>query len=153
MEVRNCRRCGEMFVYVGRDICPHCREEDERDFDRVREYLRQYPRADIQELHRETGVEKEKILGFLREGRLEVDKDSARSVLNCRICGTPISRGRICMDCLQKFKQSQAGGAERELDYENRLPGSSSKNSRMYIKDIWAKKGRNYDRRSKFGEE
>ena len=70
-------------------------------------------------------MEKEKILGFLREGRLEVDKDSARSVLNCRICGTPISRGRICMDCLQKFKQSQAGGAERELDYENRRPGSS----------------------------
>lgn len=146
MEVRNCRRCGKMFIYVGRDICPRCREEDERDFDRVREYLRHYPRADIQELHRETGVDKEKILNFLREGRLEIDRDGISSVSQCRICGRPISQGRICLKCLEKFKQPLPG-REGELDYENRRPGSSG---RMYIKEIWDKKGRDYGKKGRF---
>lgn len=146
MEVRNCRRCGKMFVYVGRDLCPECREEDERDFDRVREYLRRHPRADIEELHQETGVEREKILGFLREGRLEVDRDGISSVYRCRICGKVISHGRICLDCLEKFKKPLPG-KEGELEYENRRPGSS----RMYIKEIWDKKGRNYDKKGKLG--
>lgn len=132
MEVRNCPRCGKMFVFVGRKICPDCREKDERDFDRIREYLRSHPGANLEEIHEGTGVEKEKVLEFLREGRLEVRKNGITAVRKCEVCGRVISRGRICDDCVQQFKSPLKRGNSREV----------GKRSRMYITEIWEKKGR-----------
>ncbi|NLJ34501.1 MAG: MerR family transcriptional regulator [Firmicutes bacterium] len=112
MEVRNCRRCGKMFVYLGRDVCPQCRAEEEQEFEEVRDYLRKSPYADLEELHRETGVKKETILSFLREGRLEVLDTSLGGLGRCRICGTKISQGRICQECLRSFKVPPKKGKE-----------------------------------------
>ena len=104
MKIRNCRRCGKVFVYMGRDLCPQCRAEEEQEFEQVREYLRENPYAGIEELHRETGVEKEIILSLLREGRLEVIDSPLGGIGRCKICGEKIPQGRICPKCLQSFK-------------------------------------------------
>ncbi len=71
-ELRNCIRCGRPFVYYGgKPICPECKEELERDFLKVYNYLRDHPRARIKEVAEETGVDEEDILDFIDEGRIE----------------------------------------------------------------------------------
>lgn len=134
MKVRNCRRCGKMFVYVGRDVCPQCRAEEEEEFEQVREYLRNNPYADIEELYEKTGVKKETILSFLREGRLEVLDSSLGGIGRCRICGKRIPQGRICQECLQSFKVPPKKGRElagRDLE-EDRGKDSRRLGGRMY---------------------
>ena len=40
MNVKNCRKCGKVFNYIGgMPICPQCREELEKKFDTVKEYI------------------------------------------------------------------------------------------------------------------
>ena len=41
MNLRNCRQCGQVFNYMaGNMICPKCREEAEKKFQEVKDYLR-----------------------------------------------------------------------------------------------------------------
>ena len=115
MDIRNCKRCGLIYVYDGFDICLKCRQKDEEDFKKIKEYLDEYPGANIAEVERETGVESKKIIEFLKEGRLEV-ADDANILLSCERCGTSIRTGRFCEKCaveMQKeFKQSIGGGRD-----------------------------------------
>jgi phage FluMu protein Com len=50
-DVRNCRRCGKIFNYIGgQPLCPACRQLDEEDFKRVKEYLYHNPGAVLSEV-------------------------------------------------------------------------------------------------------
>ena len=128
MEVRNCARCKKMFVYVGRKVCPDCRELDQQDFDRVRQFLQKTPSANLDVVHEGTGVDREKILEFIREGRLEVKKDGFGAINKCEICGTTLEHGRICDICLRQFKQSYSG-----IESKGSVGGLDR--GRMYISD------------------
>jgi len=96
MAVKNCVKCGKLFVYVNRNVCPECVEQEEKDYNAVREYLKEHPGAHVEEIGRETGVEENLILRFLREGRLIT---TAPAQLECLSCGAPISYGRLCEKC------------------------------------------------------
>jgi len=113
MDVRNCSRCGSIYAYDGFNICLKCRREDEEDFKKIKEYLDEYPGANISEVESETGVNSKKIIEFLKQGRLEVG-DEANVILSCERCGAAIKTGRFCEKCtieMQKeFKQSIGGG-------------------------------------------
>ena len=72
-EIRNCQKCRKIFMYsTGPHICPACREIEEKDFERVRVFVRDYPGATIQEVAQATEVSMQLIYRFLKEGRLEV---------------------------------------------------------------------------------
>ncbi|HHV95880.1 MAG TPA: MerR family transcriptional regulator, partial [Clostridiaceae bacterium] len=72
-DVRNCKRCGRIFNYIGGvQLCPHCREEDEEDFKRIKRYLFENPKATVSEVASELNISIEKIKKFLREERLEI---------------------------------------------------------------------------------
>ena len=44
-DVRNCRKCGKIFNYIGGvPICPACREKEEEDFQRIRIISMRIPR-------------------------------------------------------------------------------------------------------------
>lgn len=118
MDIRNCTRCGKIYQYDGFKICPTCRREDEEDFLKVREYLYDYPGANLQEVHEATGVATSKIIEFLRQGRLEVAEDS-NLILQCEKCGTSIKTGRYCDKCALELK--------RELSSAINRPGSPIK--------------------------
>lgn len=50
MNVRNCRKCGRVFNYVvGPVICQQCKEELEKKFQEVKNYVRENPGANIME--------------------------------------------------------------------------------------------------------
>ena len=68
--LRNCPKCGRVFAYVGRGICPRCLEQEEEDFKLVRTYIRENPGATIIEVSEATEIDEQTILRFLKEGRL-----------------------------------------------------------------------------------
>ena len=112
MDIRNCTRCGKIYQYDGFKICPTCRREDEEDFLKVREYLYDYPGANLQEVHEATGVAISKIIEFLRQGRLEVAEES-NLILQCEKCGTSIKTGRYCDKCALELKRELSSAINR----------------------------------------
>lgn len=118
-EVRNCRRCGKLYNYIGgQPICPDCKEKDEVDFKRVKEYLYQNPGATMSEVSTVLDVSMEKIRQYLRDGRLEIVGDEGNFVLECESCGKSIRTGRYCDACsvdLQRNLKSTAKQMDQSI--------------------------------------
>lgn len=99
-DVRNCRKCGKIYNYIGGSpICPVCRQLEEEEFKRVKDYLYQNPGASITQVSTELEISIELIRRFLKEGRLEIVGDCANMVLECEVCGKSINSGRYCVEC------------------------------------------------------
>lgn len=117
MNIRNCSRCKKIYQYDGFKICHSCRQDDEKDFQTVKEYLDQHPGANISNVVDETKIETKKIIEFLREGRLEI-VGGGNIVLECEKCSTPINTGRFCDKCTaglqQELGQAMGGSKERK---------------------------------------
>jgi len=108
MELRNCPVCGKLFVYVHRNLCPDCLKRDEEDYEKVREFINNNPRATIEEASEGTEVPVKKILEYLKEGRLILQTNNVNIILNCEMCGEPILTGRLCAKCSSKLKRNFA---------------------------------------------
>lgn len=99
-DVRNCRKCGRIYNYIGgAPICPTCKQDEENDFQKVKEYLYDYPGASLTQVSTELDISVEKIKRFLKEGRLEITNDEGNLVLECENCGKAIKSGRYCEAC------------------------------------------------------
>jgi len=96
MPLANCKECGKLFVKISSDICPECQKKEEEDFNRVREYLKTHPNANLQEIIDATGVSEAKVSKFIRAGRLSIKP-------TCESCGKPIDSGRFCPECRLKL--------------------------------------------------
>ena len=138
MNLRNCSRCGNVYVYDGFNICLNCRRSDEEDFQKVKEYLEENPGANVIEVSEGTGVETKKIIQFLKEGRLEI-RDDKNIILTCERCGKPIKTGRFCDKCaielqreinetiLSNSQISQNGRMKEKIRIVDRHRGKSNK--------------------------
>lgn len=98
-ELRNCLGCDRLFVYVGSNLCPKCIAKEEDEFTLVRRWVRDHPGASIIETAEATGISQEKILRFLRDGRLISRGLKASSAFQCERCGILINEGRLCREC------------------------------------------------------
>ncbi|NPV28898.1 MAG: MerR family transcriptional regulator [Firmicutes bacterium] len=101
--MRNCPECGKVFAFVTRNLCPDCLEKEEISFQRVEKYLEENPGATVLEVSRATGVSEQKIVSFLREGRLI---PAGQPLLECERCRKPISSGRFCPECRAALSSS-----------------------------------------------
>ncbi|MHB8171468.1 MAG: flagellar protein [Thermincolia bacterium] len=123
MTVKNCVKCGKLFMYVNRNVCPDCVEKEEQDYNKVRDYLKEHPGARVEEIGRETEVEEGLIMRFLREGRLIT---MAAPELECLSCRAPILHGSLCEKCskavshdievVQREKQATDQAKHKERD-------------------------------------
>ncbi len=135
-DLRNCKECGRLFGFVGRNICGKCQEKEEEEYMVVRRYVRDHPGATVFEVAEDTGVEEEKIINFLKDGRLQ--SKGLEMTLKCRNCGASIMSGDYCYSC-----QVQLQGKLDSALSKRRLPGgdapppdkSPKKGDRMHIKD------------------
>ncbi|NLJ89542.1 MAG: flagellar protein [Clostridiales bacterium] len=99
MDVINCKRCGNIFNYfVGEKICPTCKNKLNEQFDTVKDYIYNNPKASIQEVSRECDVSMAQITKWVREERLEFTEDSLVGI-ECERCGVSIRTGRYCKSC------------------------------------------------------
>ncbi|HOA79460.1 MAG TPA: MerR family transcriptional regulator [Defluviitaleaceae bacterium] len=136
MQVRNCIRCGKLFNYIGKPICYECIQQDEKDFEKVKEYIYDHPKATITEVSKQTGVSVKKITKFLREERLEV-VDGSVGWLTCESCGADINTGRFCKECTLKLKNnlSEFSSLNDDKDKEDILDiKKTNYNSKMHLR-------------------
>lgn len=99
MDVKNCRKCGKLFNYLGgQPICPACKEELEKKFDQVKTYIRENPSASIPQICEECEVDTNQLQQWIREERLVLSSDSPVGI-PCEKCGAMIHSGRYCEKC------------------------------------------------------
>jgi len=121
-ELRNCRECGKLFVGAS-PTCPECRAAEDALFDRVRGHLAEHPAASVQETCEATGITPGKLRHFVEEGRLVM---AASAGLTCKVCGVPLTTGRLCEDCQEELRRAgerSAKAARKGGFYSRRMTG------------------------------
>ncbi len=99
MNLRNCARCGKMFNYIGgQPICEACKKALEDDFQKVKQFIVDNPRAGLRQISDECEVTTKQIQQWIREERLMFTSDSPIQ-LQCENCGELIQTGRFCAKC------------------------------------------------------
>ncbi len=138
MNLKNCPQCGKLFAADGsHKICPVCRRDEEGDFNKVKEYLWDNPHATIEEVHEDTGVERETIIKFVREDRLIAEGIELDLILECERCGAAISHGRFCENCQQELIDGfnpDLKRKDKKKEKEKRDPEEESK-GQMFMAD------------------
>lgn len=129
-DVRNCKKCGRIFNYIGgTQICYTCRQTEEEDFQRIKKYLYENPGATITQVSTDLEVSIEKIKRFLREGRLEITGDDGNMILECENCGKSIKSGRYCYECertLTSVLKTTASQMRSDMSSSREASGQSS---------------------------
>lgn len=122
-EFKNCKICGRVFTSViNEDLCRNCREMEEKEFNRVKEYLYENPGATLTEIVTALGVSVKKIKKYLREGRLEILGEGGNIILECERCGKAIKTGRFCNECQRELSidlRETAGQLKNEINVRN----------------------------------
>jgi len=129
MGLRNCKLCGQVFVSTSHKICPQCREEEEQDFLKVKEYIYDHGKRSIPEIHEGTEVSVKRIKKFIREGRLM--ETGVELTVECKRCGAPITEGDYCKECRDTLTNSLSQGNSKDKKEEPKR-----KSSRMHT-SIW----------------
>jgi ribosomal protein L37E len=133
-DLRNCRRCGKLFVYMGNPLCRQCIDQDEELFIKVREYIEKNPKCTTMEVANALDITVEKILQFLREGKLELGKENTNMLLDCERCGRPISTGRYCSEMRRRDGEGVQGKCG--APYRASKPGKGSHVHRTQEKKV-----------------
>ncbi len=138
-ELKNCKRCGKLFNYVGGNaICNTCRHEEEAEFQRIKKYLMENPGASIYQVASELDIRIDKIKKYLRDGRLEIIGDEGLPVLLCERCGKAIKTGKFCDECSRNMSaefSKTASKIEEKLRLENGHSQAGSIGMRYLLKD------------------
>lgn len=106
MPLANCRACGRLYARGVSDLCDTCRAAEDKDFERVQAALDEEPSLDVNGLAETSGVDRGRILQFLRTGRLILAEGALP--LSCESCGAPIDHGRYCARCGQRLQTQLA---------------------------------------------
>ena len=134
LQFKKCTSCGRIFDGFGLE-CPECVQENERQFNLVKDYIWENPRASMTELSEETGVPAKLITRFLREGRLELD--NADGLIVCERCGAPITSGTLCRNCKDKLAHAMdrvLPNAGKPAPKEDKMPIGSTKSDKLHVR-------------------
>jgi flagellar operon protein (TIGR03826 family) len=99
MEMVNCPKCGKVFAKMSDPICESCLKKEEVMFDKVVDFLKEFPDSSLHEVATATDVSVKKIMRYIKEGRIEITA-GMKGELRCAYCGKPIRTGRFCDKCI-----------------------------------------------------
>ncbi|MBN4062554.1 MAG: MerR family transcriptional regulator [Alkaliphilus sp.] len=131
MELRNCKKCGRAFAYKGIPVCLRCKNDDEDEFMKVKDYLYDNTGATIREVSDETGVDEKQILRYLKESRIEIIEEG-NFVLECERCGKSLRSGRFCDVCVSDMSKEFSSAIKPKINNIKEKPKVKEK---MYISD------------------
>ncbi len=132
MDVRNCKSCGNLFNYAGRNICPSCVRKLEDKFDQVKNYIRENPNASIAKVSDDNDISVNQIRNWIKEERLILSKESSIGI-ECERCGKAIRVGRFCNDCKKQVTQDLEGVKKKAVKVEPKKSGDDGKNRMRFI--------------------
>jgi len=91
----NCPRCGRLSATLVRGQCGECLRQEHAQLRRVQALLADRGALPAEEIAAEVGVPVERVLRWLRDGRLFATGETVR----CRRCGRPVRFGVVCAPC------------------------------------------------------
>lgn len=105
MKTLRCRACKKTYeIGIGLpSLCPECIQKEKEEYDLVRSFVRDRPGVTVDIVERETKVERQKILRYIYDEKLEV-YSKTESFMRCRMCGETIYTGILCDKCKQRAK-------------------------------------------------
>lgn len=114
MEIRNCKNCGRLYNHVvGPNLCPKCKDDMEKKFVEVKEYIYNHPGVGVAEVAEAMDVSTQQIRQWVREERLQFAEGSVTDIM-CESCGKSILSGRFCPQC----KEAMIHGFEHAYKHE-----------------------------------
>ena len=132
MDFKNCKDCGKVFQSNGFSrICQRCQMGDEENYRKVKEYIYDHPGADINEVSVKTSVPVDKVLRYLREGRLEIIGGGSL-ILDCERCNKSISTGRFCDSCAREIERELKKG----FNHPEKGNSEDKPKQRMFIAEM-----------------
>ena len=131
MNVRNCRYCRKIFNHVmGPAVCPSCREEKEKKFQEVKNYIRDKRVASVNQVAEDCDVEVNQINQWIREERLQFSDDSPIRV-SCEKCGEMIRSGTLCEKCKAEMTSTLSSVYKKELPVQEKPTKKTAESNKM----------------------
>ena len=112
--MKNCIQCGKVFIAYNRgdELCADCKDLFYEWESKVKEYVKDHPGSNINEVSQATGVSKKLIQRMAREG-IFVDMPMGENfTYPCASCGKPIHNGTYCTSCLSRLRHETKKVAE-----------------------------------------
>jgi len=109
LKLCNCSECGKLFGSAGSNVCPDCLVKETEELELVKDFLRNNKSAGIAEISAATDVDSEKIIKFIKDGRLVTNTPVPGVGLKCERCDRPILSGRFCPNCAKNLSQKLRG--------------------------------------------
>ncbi len=136
MDVRNCPRCGSIFLYCGFRLCENCKKIEDEEFETVKAYLKDNPGTTVEKVAADTGVSRQQILFFIRSGRLsEEAKSLSGNVLFCERCEKPISQGKLCLTCQKELTQTFLKAQTKSKEQKVQKDTGTNKKAKVHFLD------------------
>ena len=96
-KIKNCPLCHQLYIETGQGMCRDCYAKQEEKARIVISYVKDHPKATVEEVADATEIDLAIIQQLIKEGRLlEVGFQYAYP---CSKCGKPILRGKLCAEC------------------------------------------------------
>lgn len=131
MDIVNCRRCGKMFNYIsGQRICPLCKQEEEKKFREVKDFIKENKEAGIKEISEQCDVNANMIRQWIREERLVFGDDSPIGI-ECEGCGTMIKSGKYCDKCKMDLARGLLNATQKPEMPDNTAKAEVKQNPKM----------------------
>ncbi len=128
-ELANCPKCDVLFVQTQfRTVCDTCYKEEEKAYDIVYKFLRKRENrtAELEEVAEGTGVSKELIIKFIRQGRITLTHFPNLGY-PCEKCGKTIREDRLCGDCKDNiYRQLDQIEKEQLIREKNQLSNNTT---------------------------
>lgn len=135
MEVRNCKFCGKLFNYIGGiPVCAGCKEELEKKYIQVKEFVRNNRGATMYEISEVNEVSIQQINQWVREERLVFTDDSPIGI-DCESCGRSIKTGRFCDMCKNTMTKDLGNAFKNTPSKENDAIKAAKERARMRYLD------------------
>jgi len=104
MRVLNCISCGKIFEpIINTKVCPNCIKADENRIDRIKNHLYDYPDASLESVSDILEIDREKIISFIKAGKLE---HISHMSIQCENCDATIESGKYCDACIIEMRTS-----------------------------------------------
>ena len=113
-KLRNCIQCGKVFLSKDREeLCNDCKAEYYNLADIVKEFVKDHPGSNVNEVSAATTVSKKLIQRMMREGVFMDIPMGDNFMYACASCGKPIKTGTYCTSCLTRLRKETQQVAER----------------------------------------
>ena len=100
LALAKCARCGRVFTKVRSAVCVECQDDEDRDFNKIRDVLDASPNSTVEHVAEKAGVPRACVFRLIKDGRIASVLPSAH--IRCGRCGAQaisIAK-RLCEHCL-----------------------------------------------------